>query len=148
PQPFPSLSYSASYGPGYNRPFIRGVASGENGNHSGSLPSVGTYLDEQPITTITGNLDLHLYDVARVEVLAGPQGTLYGASSESGTVRIITNKPDPSAFSGGWDAEANSILDHSRGGGFEGFLNLPVTPNTALRLLGSVEHDGGYIAHH
>src|SRR5262249_59114000 len=98
PQPFPSLSYSASYGPGYNRPFIRGVASGENGNHSGSLPSVGTYLDEQPITTITGNLDMHLYDVSRVEVLAGPQGTLYGASSQAGTVRIITIRPDTGGF--------------------------------------------------
>src|SRR5690349_9853319 len=76
-QHLPTLSYSPSYGPGYNRPFMRGVASGENGNHSGSQPSVGTYLDEQPITTITGNLDMHLYDVSRVEVLAGPQGTLY-----------------------------------------------------------------------
>ena len=59
--------------------------------------SVGTYLDEQPITTITGALDLHIFDIARVEALAGPQGTLYGASSQAGTVRIITNRPDTSA---------------------------------------------------
>ena len=64
---------------------MRGVASGDNGNHSGPLPSVGMYLDEQPITTIQGALDIHLYDIARVEALAGPQGTLYGASSQAGT---------------------------------------------------------------
>ena len=74
---------------------MRGVASGDNGNHSGPQPSVGMYLDEQPITTIQGALDIHIYDIARVEVLAGPQGTLYGASSQAGTIRIITNKPDP-----------------------------------------------------
>jgi iron complex outermembrane receptor protein len=72
---------------------MRGVASGGDGNHSGSLPSVGVYLDEQPITTIQGALDIHIYDIARVEALAGPQGTLYGASSQAGTLRIITNKP-------------------------------------------------------
>ena len=66
---------------------MRGVASGGDGNHSGSLPSVGIYLDEQPITTIQGALDVHLYDIARVESLAGQQGTLYGASSQAGTLR-------------------------------------------------------------
>ena len=60
--------------------YMRGVASGSNGNHSGPLPSVGMYLDEQPITTIQGALDINVYDVERVESLAGPQGTLYGAS--------------------------------------------------------------------
>ena len=76
--------------------YMRGVASGGNNNHSGPQPSVGIYLDEQPITTIQGALDMHMYDIARVEALAGPQGTLYGASSQAGTIRIITNKPDPS----------------------------------------------------
>ncbi len=79
---------------------MRGVVSGANENHSGSQPSVGTYLDEQPVTTIDGTPDVHLYDIQRIEVLEGPQGTLYGASSEAGTVRIITNKPDPTKFSG------------------------------------------------
>ena len=76
---------------------MRGVASGGNGNHSGSLPSVGVYLDEQPVTTIDGTLDIHIYDIAPRRGAAGPQGTLYGASSEAGTIRIITNKPDPTA---------------------------------------------------
>ena len=82
---------------------MRGVASGENANHSGPLPSVGVYLDEQPITTIQGPLDVQIYDVARVEVLAGPQGTLYGASSQAGTIRIITNKPQVGEFDAGFE---------------------------------------------
>lgn len=144
-QHLPTLSYSPSYGPGYNRPFMRGVSSGENGNHSGSMPSVGTYLDEQPITTIVGNLDMHLYDVSRVEVLAGPQGTLYGASSQSGTVRIITNRPDPDAFSAAYDFELNA----TRFGGFgqtgEGYVNIPINNRAAVRIVGWAEHDDGYI---
>src|SRR5438045_3617105 len=85
-------------GPAFNQVYMRGVVSGGDGNHSSSLPSVGVYLDEQPITTIGGTLNAHIYDIARVEQLAGPQGTLYGASSEAGTIRIITNQPDPSGF--------------------------------------------------
>lgn len=144
-QHLPALSYSPTYGPGYNRPFMRGVASGENGNHSGSMPSVGTYLDEQPITTITGNLDLHLYDIARVEVLAGPQGTLYGASSQAGTVRIITNRPDTDEFSGAFDIEASAIQDGDWGQSAEGYINVPFASNMALRAVGWIEHQGGYI---
>ncbi len=101
----PSLSFR-SLGPGSANVYFRGVASGENANHSASLPSVGTYLDEQPITTITGALDLHIFDIARVEALAGPQGTLYGASSQAGTVRIITNQPDTSELYGEVGARA------------------------------------------
>ncbi|MEZ5994868.1 MAG: TonB-dependent receptor [Hyphomonadaceae bacterium] len=144
-QHLPTLSYSPTYGPGYDRPFMRGVASGENGNHSASMPSVGTYLDEQPITTITGNLDMHLYDVARVEVLAGPQGTLYGASSQAGTVRIITNRPDPTAFSAAYDTEVNTTHDGGVGEVAEGYVNIPINNATALRMVGWAEHDGGYI---
>ena len=96
----PSVSYQ-TVGPGFAAVYMRGVASGGDGNHSASLPSVGIYLDEQPITTIQGALDVHLYDIARVEALAGPQGTLYGASSQAGTIRIITNRPDPAEFDAG-----------------------------------------------
>ena len=89
----PSLSYGTAgggvfSGPGFVQVYMRGVASGGDGNHSGSQPSVGMYLDEQPITTIQGALDIHMYDIERLEALAGPQGTLYGASSQAGTVRI------------------------------------------------------------
>ena len=88
---------------------MRGVANGSNGNHSGPTPSVGQYLDEQPITTIQGSLDIHIYDIERVEMLAGPQGTLYGASSQAGTIRTITNKPDPTKFSASYDLKGNFV---------------------------------------
>src|SRR5260370_40248723 len=88
---------------------MRGVVSGGDGNHSGSQPSVGTYFDEQPVTTIDGTIDVHLYDVQRIEVLEGPQGTLYGASSEAGTIRIISNKPDPTNFEAGYNPRGNTI---------------------------------------
>lgn len=138
----PSVSFQ-SEGPNSAQVFIRGVASGENGNHSGPLPTVGVYLDEQPITTIGGTLDAHVYDMERVEVLAGPQGTLYGASSEAGTIRFITKKPTHT-FSAGVDLQGNTV--HGDGGYVgEGFVNLPVTDKIAVRLVGWAEHDAGYI---
>jgi outer membrane receptor protein involved in Fe transport len=140
----PSLSYTTG-GPGFSRVFFRGVSSGDNGNHSGSLPSVGIYLDEQPITTIQGALDVHIYDIARVEALAGPQGTLYGASSQAGTIRIITNKPDPSKFAAGYDLEGN-VLGGETGYVAEGFANIPLNENAAIRLVGWGKHDAGYIS--
>lgn len=140
----PAVSFQ-TYGPGVGSVYMRGVASGGDGNHSGSLPSVGMYLDEQPITTIQGALDIHLYDVARVEALAGPQGTLYGASSQAGTVRIITNKPDASGFEAGFDVEANTVAHGSEGYVLEGFVNQPLADNMAVRLVGWARHDAGYI---
>lgn len=139
----PSLSYSGA-GPGFAIPYMRGVASGANGNHSGPLPSVGMYLDEQPITTIQGTLDIRVYDIARVEALAGPQGTLYGASSQSGTIRIITNKPDPTAFAAGYDLGFDTVRGEL-GYTAEGYVNIPLSPNTAVRLVGWYDHDAGYI---
>lgn len=140
----PSLTYQ-SINPGFARTFMRGVASGDNGNHSGPLPSVGIYLDEQPVTTITGALDIHVYDIARVEALAGPQGTLYGASSLAGTVRIITNQPDPTEFSAAYSLEGNTIDGGGSGYVAEGYVNVPLSSRAAIRLVGWSEHEGGYI---
>ncbi len=83
--------------------YMRGAADGGDGNASGSQPSVCQYLDEAPVTAIAANLDVHIYDINRIESVAGPQGTLFGASCQSGALRIITNQPDPSEFSGGID---------------------------------------------
>jgi iron complex outermembrane receptor protein len=147
----PSVSYVRSQGqggngqPGSAHIYMRGVVSGGDGNHSGSQPSVGTYLDEQPVTTIDGTLDVHLYDIQRIEVLEGPQGTLYGASSEAGTIRIITNKPDPTKFEVGYDVDANHIDHGGTGWTAEGFINIPLSPIAAIRLVGWDEHDAGYI---
>jgi iron complex outermembrane recepter protein len=140
----PSLSFVTT-GPGTAKVYFRGVASGGDGNHSGSQPSVGTYLDEQPITTAQGALDLHIYDIARVEALAGPQGTLYGASAQAGVVRIITNKPEVGKFSASVSAGANITAHGSEGYVVEGFTNVPISDNAAIRLVGWYQHDGGYI---
>jgi iron complex outermembrane recepter protein len=142
----PSLSYR-SWGPGQTEFFFRGI-SATNGTvnlHAGFLPSSGLYVDDIPVTTVAGNLDIHVYDIARIEALAGPQGTLYGASSLSGTVRIITNKPDPSAFSAGYDVKADKWKNGDPGGSFEGYVNIPLAEHAAIRLVGYYQHDGGYI---
>ena len=144
----PSASYTTGGigTPGNSSVSFRGIVTDGGLYLSGTLPTVGTYLDEQPITSISGTVDIHVYDIARVEALAGPQGTLYGASSEAGTVRIITNKPDAGKFSGGYDLEGNKILTGGWGGQAEGFINLPIVQDRiALRTAAWYEHTGGYI---
>jgi outer membrane receptor protein involved in Fe transport len=142
----PSMSFRSN-GPSQTQLFFRGISS-SNGTvqlHAGFLPSSGMYLDDLPVTTIGGALDIHMYDMARIEALAGPQGTLYGASSLSGTLRLITNKPDPSGFAAGYDVKGDKWKDGAGGGEFEGFVNIPLTDHAAIRLVGYYEHVGGYI---
>ena len=138
----PSLS-SQNFGPSQEQPFIRGVTNASDGLHVGSQPTVAIYLDEQSVTTIGDNLDVHIYDVARVEELSGPQGTLFGASSMAGTLRIITNEPSTAGFEAGYDLDANAMTAGSPGDILEGYVNLPVTDHAAIRLVGFTEHDGG-----
>ena len=141
----PSLSVQ-SFGPGYAQLYIRGVTNGGDGLHVGSQPLVGVYVDEMPVTTIASNLDVHIYDMARVEALSGPQGTLYGSSSMAGTLRLITNKPSTTGFEAGYDLTANTFTGHGAGGKIEGFVNIPLTEHAAIRLVAFTEHDGGYIS--
>ena len=140
----PSVAVQST-APGFSNVYMRGVASGGDGNHSGSQPSVGTYLDEAPITTIGGALDMHIYDIARVEALAGPQGTLYGASSQSGTLKIITNQPEIGVFKGRYDLSVNSVNHGDSGYSAEGMVNIPVNDKVAVRLVGWDQHDAGFI---
>jgi iron complex outermembrane receptor protein len=146
----PSVAYVRGEGqggngqPGTSHIYMRGVVSGGT-NHSGSQPSVGSYLDEQPVTTIDGTVDVHIYDIQRIEVLEGPQGTLYGASSQAGTVRIITNKPDPTKFEASYEVGGNHVQHGGFGYEVDGMVNLPISPTLAVRLVGWREHDGGYI---
>jgi outer membrane receptor protein involved in Fe transport len=147
----PSVSFTAggqgsSGGPGQANISMRGVTDGADGNHSGPLPTVGVYLDELPITTIGGTLDVPAYDLSRVEALAGPQGTLFGASSEAGTIRIITNQPDAGKFEAGYEVEGNKVDAGGYGFGLRGFVNLPLTDHMAIRLVAWDEHDAGYIS--
>jgi len=140
----PSVSFNQSQSGGYVI-YMRGVATGGDGNHSGSLPSVGVYLDEQPVTTIGGALDVHIYDIARIESLAGPQGTLFGASSQAGTIRIITNKPDLTATYGRVDGELNTVAHGEVGGSLEGMINIPVADRIAFRGVAFYQRDAGFI---
>ena len=142
----PSIAATPSVtGASFAAVYMRGIVTGGDGQATTSQPSVGTYLDEQPITTIQGNLDVHLYDIARVEALAGPQGTLYGASSQAGTIRIITNKPDPSKFLAGYSLEGTHVSEGDSGYVAEGFVNIPVNDKVAVRLVGWTKHDAGWI---
>src|ERR1700681_1811047 len=123
----PGISFAAHNngpnGPGQDNITIRGISS-TVGN-----PTVGIYMDEVPIITITGyegDAEPRLIDIDRIEVLRGPQGTLYGASSEGGTIRFITNQPDSHEFSG-WIRQEGS---HTQHGGYnydtKGVINIPV----------------------
>ena len=93
-------------GPGQNEIYIRGAAVDAINitvaESQGSAPNVALYLDEQPVTSGGRNLDVYVSDMERIEVLPGPQGTLYGASSMAGTVRLITNKPNLDEFQASW----------------------------------------------
>jgi outer membrane receptor protein involved in Fe transport len=140
----PSLS-TQDFGPGEAQLYVRGVSNGNDGDPIGSQPSVAVYVDEMPVTTISQNLDLHMYDIARVEALSGPQGTLFGASAMAGALRIITNPPDTKKFSAGYDLTANTFPGGSDGGSLEGFVNLPLSERAAIRLVGFHQHDGGFI---
>ena len=140
----PTVSYTSN-GPGYGQVYMRGISSGGDGNHSASMPSIGVYLDEQPVTTINQILDVHVYDIARIETLSGPQGTLFGQGSQSGTIRIITNKPEIGQFEAGYDAFADTV-EHGDGGfGLEGFVNIPINDRMAVRLVGWHTDEGGWI---
>ena len=142
-QLLPSVSYVA-LGPGSGSIYIRGISGGGE-NVLGSSPNVAVYLDEQPITAVGGYLNPHIYDIARIEALAGPQGTLFGANSQSGSIRIITNKPNPAGFEASYDVEANSIKDGDIGYLFEGMVNIPLSDRAALRLVGWHKEDAGFI---
>jgi iron complex outermembrane recepter protein len=140
----PSLAAQNS-GPGHESLYIRGLTNASDGLEVGSQPTVAVYLDEQPVTTIGNNLDVHTYDMARVEQLSGPQGTLYGSSAMAGTLRLITNKPSTQGFTAGYDLDANVIKGGATGRRVEGFANVPVSGRAAVRLVGFSERGGGYI---
>lgn len=137
----PSLTVIES-GPGQNRIFMRGAA---NGNNITSL--VGVYVDEMPVATASlAQLDLRMVDLERVEVLRGPQGTLYGQGSAGGTIRFITRDPVLDEFSANGSLSAYS----TKGGGFSqevvGVFNVPVVENVfGLRISGTYGNIDGWI---
>ena len=134
----PSVSFEG-IGPGRNTAFFRGIVPA-----GGAYASVGYYLDDIPITG-TEVPDIHAYNLERVEALAGPQGTLYGAGSLAGTIRLITNKPKLDKFEFGYDVEANKYGKGDFGGQLESYVNVPLSDTMAVRAMGYYRRDGGYI---
>ena len=139
----PSLSFTVQ-GPGESTLAIRGL-----GTAYGLAPAVSFYVNETPLDIrtdgVAGVPDIDFFDIERVEILRGPQGTLYGSSSMGGALRILTAQPDPAAFA----AKAETGVSSTKGGG-TGYLgkaavNLPLSGDAAVRLVGSYEHVGGYI---
>ena len=144
----PSLSMKSS-GPGRTKLNLRGVSAA-----TGFAPTVSYYIDEMPISTITSGsstsfaqavVSPKLFDLERVEVLRGPQGTLYGSSSMGGTVRLITAKPNLDGDEGKLATEVSS----TKGGGLNhtinGMLNLALTDDVAVRIVGSTTDNDGFI---
>lgn len=139
----PSVTHIGAV-PGGNKIIFRGVS--DNPNAFIAASSAALYLDEQPLTQFAVNPEPRLVDIKRVEALAGPQGTLYGDSSQSGTLRIITNKPDPNEFSAAAEVMARTGSDSDNSYDVNAYVNLPlVEEKFAIRLVGFTAQDGGFI---
>ncbi len=144
----PGLEIHQAGSPGQGSVTLRGISAGLGGQ--GSL--IGYYIDDTPMGS-SGNyadasqfsLDLLPYDVQRLEVLRGPQGTLYGAGSMGGLIKYVLNQADPDAFSAQAGAEISSI-DHSGGPGYalRGAVNIPISDTLAIRISGFDQEDQGY----
>ena len=136
-------------GPGQNTIYIRGLASTTPNltvaGVAGLAPNVSFYLDEQPLAQPGRNLDVYAADIERVEVLSGPQGTLFGSSSQAGTVRMITNKPSFSGFDAGFSASTSFTDGGEMSNSVEAMINVPVNDKLALRGVVYNDTQGGYI---
>ena len=140
---------SGGRGPGQSTIYIRGLAVDPVNVFlsaaQGSSPNVALYLDEQPVQVPGRNLDVYVADMERIEVLPGPQGTLFGASSQAGTVRLITNKPNFEKQEGGFNASLFNTQKGSMSSSFDAFLNVPVSDTWAIRGVLYNSNSGGYI---
>jgi len=140
----PSISF-VSAGPGTQTFVMRGVSDGSNPNYSNTA-TTAFLLDDMSMNYYGTTPDLHFYDIERIEVLNGPQGTTFGASAMAGALRFITNKPDATAFSAGVDLDGGKIQGGTHNGTIEGFINLPLIADwTALRISAFSDYHGGFI---
>ena len=136
-------------GPGQSTIYIRGLASTTpnltTSGVGGLAPNVSFYLDEQPLAYPGRNLDVYAADVSRIEVLSGPQGTLFGASSQAGVVRMITNKPVIGESASSLEVESRYMPEGDMGTKVEYMSNIPLTGSSALRFVAYRDRRGGYI---
>ena len=136
----------ADIGPGQSQIAIRGISSGQVvRDQPGVKPQVGVYLDESPISIALFTPDLELFDLERVEVLRGPQGTLFGAGSETGTIRYITAQPKLGETQGELDTGVAKVKDGNGAGNVKGMMNLPLGDTTALRIVAYSDDLPGFI---
>ncbi|HTL21638.1 MAG TPA: TonB-dependent receptor [Steroidobacteraceae bacterium] len=136
----------ADLGPGQSQMAIRGISSGQViRDQPGVKEQVGVYLDESPISVALFTPDLELFDLDRFEVLRGPQGTLFGAGSEAGTVRYITHQPDLGRYEAITDASFESVEYGDHGGMARGAFNVPLGDTAAVRLVLYYHHLPGFI---
>jgi iron complex outermembrane recepter protein len=136
----------ADLGPGQSQMAIRGISSGQViRDQPGVKEQVGVYLDESPISVALFTPDLELFDLDRFEVLRGPQGTLFGAGSEAGTVRYITRQPQLGRVEVFTDASVEGVDYGSIGGMARGAFNVPLGDTAAVRLVLYYHHLPGFI---
>jgi len=145
----PSVT-TASIGPGQSNIYMRGLNTGTLGTQgsgtNGPWPNVAVYLDEQSTQVPGRNLDVYAADFERIEVLTGPQGTLFGAGAQAGVLRYITNKPQFNEMSSNVKAGVATTSDGDESYNVEGMINLPlIDDRLAMRLVAYHDTRGGYI---
>jgi iron complex outermembrane recepter protein len=145
----PNVTYSGN-GPGTGNIFVRGLGGNGGGNQSQSsispFPNVALYLDDQSMQFPFRNNDVYAIDLERVEVLEGPQGTLFGGGAQAGAIRYITNKPNLNTLSGEFNGGYGSTTHGDNNNLVNGVVNIPLIDGTlAARAVFFSEHRGGYI---
>src|SRR5438874_4645609 len=141
---------AGGYGPVQSNVFIRGLATSIGGTQgvgaTGSFPIVATYLDDQSGQVPGRNLDIYAADMERIEVLEGPQGTLFGAGAQAGVVRYITNKPKLNVTEANFNAGYATTAHGGQSNNLDATINVPLIPDTlAVRAVIYNENRGGYI---
>jgi iron complex outermembrane receptor protein len=145
----PNVTFSGN-GPGAGEIFIRGLSGGDQGNQSGSttspFPNVALYLDDQSMQYPGRNNNVYIVDMERVEVLEGPQGTLFGGGAQAGAIRYITNKPKLNVTEGDANASWGTTAGGADNSSANATINLPLIPDhLAVRAVIFNDHHGGYI---
>ena len=124
--------------------FMRGVSTGSDVD-TGLDSAVGIYFDEIPIAEDSSQPDLKLYDMSRIEVLRGPQGTLYGSGSLSGTLRLLPNQPDLTGASGLAEGQVSDTENGGLNYAVDGVLDMPLSATTAARLVAYKDDNDGFL---
>ncbi len=145
----PNVTFSSN-GPGQGNIYMRGLSAGFAGNQSSAaidpFPNVATYLDDQSMTFPARNVDIYMADMERIEVLEGPQGTLFGGGAEAGAIRYITNKPKLNVTEGSADASYGTTAHGDPNTSVTAVINLPLIQDTlAVRAVIYNDRRGGYI---